>query len=105
MKQCGPAQPSQQALMTLGSLPCTTLTLQLGAQNLAAALQLKQTVQASGMDSLNGCWTSDSSWQLLAMEDSGGCPLLSLTPCSEGPAGPLLITWRRFYSPLRLLAA
>lgn len=75
--------------MTLGSLPCTTLTLQLGAQNLAAALQLKQTVQASGMDSLNGCWTSDSSWQLLAMEDSGGCPRSSdesLTSCSEGPA-------------------
>ena len=93
--------------MTLGSLPCTTLTLQLGAQNLAAALQLKQTVQASGMDSLNGCWTSDSSWQLLAMEDSGGYPHLSdvsLTACSEGPAGPLLMIWCRSGSSSRLLA-
>ena len=73
MKQCAPAEPAQKALMMLGSVPCTTLTLQLGAQNLAAALQLKQTMQAAGMNRLNGCWTSTSSWQLLAMEESGGC--------------------------------
>jgi len=57
--------------MTLGSLACTTLTLQLGAKNLAEALKLKQTMQSTGMDSLNSCWSSDSSWQLLVMEDSG----------------------------------
>jgi len=57
--------------MTLGSLACTTLTLQLGAMNLAEALKLKQTMQSTGMDSLNSCWSSDSSWQLLVMEDSG----------------------------------
>ena len=57
--------------MTLGSLACTTLTLQLGEKNLAEALKLKQTMQSTGMDSLNSCWSSDSSWQLLLMEDSG----------------------------------
>ena len=57
--------------MTLGSLACTTLTLQLGAENLADALRMKQTLQSKGMDILNGCWNSDSSWQLLVLEDSG----------------------------------
>lgn len=57
--------------MTLGSLACTTLTLQLGAGNLADALRLKQTLQSRGMDTLNSCWNSDSSWQLLVLEDSG----------------------------------
>ena len=57
--------------MTLGSMACTTLTLQLGAGNLADALKLKQRLQAKGLDTLNSCWSSDSSWQLLVMEDSG----------------------------------
>ena len=59
--------------MTLGSLACTTLTLQLGAANLADALKMKQTLQAKGLDTLNSCWSSDSSWQLLVLEDSGTC--------------------------------
>ena len=62
---------ARQTLMTLGSLACTTLTLQLGAGNLADALKLKQRLQAKGLDTLNSCWSSDSSWQLLVLEDSG----------------------------------
>ena len=70
--------------MTLGSLACTTLTLQLGAANLADALKMKQTLQAKGLDTLNSCWSSDSSWQLLVLEDSGVCsgpflPLMALS--------------------------
>lgn len=60
--------------MTMGSLACTRVTLQLGASNFAEALKLKQAMQSTGMDSLNSCWSSDSSWQLLAMEESGALP-------------------------------
>ena len=73
-QQCAPADASQPALMTMGSLACTRVTLQLGASNFAEALKLKQAMQSTGMDSLNSCWSSDSSWQLLAMEESGALP-------------------------------
>ena len=70
-QQCAPADASQPTLMTMGALACTRVTLQLGASNYAEALKLKQAMQSTGMDSLNSCWSSDSSWQLLAMEESG----------------------------------
>ena len=72
--------------MTLGSLGCTTLTLQLGAANLADALTVKQRVQTSGMDSLNSCWSADSLWQLLVLEESGVGPPLSITSVSWEPS-------------------
>ncbi len=65
---------NQQALMTAGTLACSRVTLELSASNLAEALKLKQAMQSTGMNSLNSCWSSDSSWQLLVMEESGALP-------------------------------